>query len=215
MQRLSTTGLIALLCTGCGVNDVPATDPAIPARTIDHPAEAPAAVAVLPTDTIVGSPVPNPIYEPAPKRAAAESEVASTSLPPSPLEGDSETSVIEPRSVPVPGPGADASAVATYVAEVWGNTGPGIAPWHDEAASYLTPLFRASLEGYDHDVARRPARATALVVETGGESAARRVAVTLEQELGSADVPWRVLTLDLLVIVIDSRWLVASLEVVG
>lgn len=215
MQRLSTTGLIALFCTGCGVNNVPAAEPSIPAQAIDHPAEAPAAIAVLPADTIVGSPVPNPTYEAAPERATTEGEVPATSLPPTPLERGSVTSDIEPRTVPSPGPGADASAVAIYVAEVWGNIGPGIAPWHDEAASYLTPLFRESLALDSHHVARRPVRATALAVTAGEVSTAQRVTVTLEQELGSSDLPWRVLTLELLIIAIDSRWLVASLEVVA
>lgn len=215
MQRLSTTGLIALFCTGCGVNDVPATEPSIPAQAIDHPAEAPAAIAVLPADTIVGSPVPKPSEEATPERATTEGEVPATSLPPTPLERGSVTSDIEPRTVPSPGPGADASAVAIYVAEVWGNTGPGIAPWHDEATSYLTPLFCESLARDNHHAARRPIRATALMVETGEDSTAQRVTVTLEQELDSADVPWRVLTLEILVIAIDSRWLVASLEVVA
>lgn len=213
MQRLSTTGLIALFCTGCGVNDVPAAEPSIPAQAIDHPAEAPTVVAVLPPDTIVGSPIPNSTYEAAPERVATKGEVPATPLPPTPLEGGSVTSDIEPRTVP--SPGADASAVAIYVAEVWGSTGPGIAPWHDEAASYLTPLFRESLAQDSHHVARRPTRATALAVKKGGDSTAQRVTVTLEQELGSGDVPWRVLTLEILVIAIDSRWLVASLEIVA
>lgn len=214
MQRLSTTALLVVLCVACGSQ--PGVPPS-PTVIADVARAAPPPAVVTTSRDRSGS-------EPAPSthmangdgpEAATRHEPADHHLPPSPLDGNGPTPEVEPRVIAPPADEADAEQVATYVAELWGNTGPTAVPWRDQAAGHLTPQFRESLARALVSPEQHAAEATALESNADATASGERVTVTLEQLRANADVPWRVLTVELLVVEIGGRWLVASLEVLA
>ena len=217
MQRSSIITAAVVLCAACGGHKTVPSDDLRPIAEVveaSHPTPvasvegrgrpADGLMAPLPTDADRVLELDGPAEAPGPVLP-----------PPSQLEGSDPASKLEPRLIDAPGLDADATTVATYVAETWGNTGPGIAPWHETADDYLTDSFSESFARRDLAVDDLPASATAVEATSRPTPTGERVTVTLEQVQASAEVPWRLVTVEMLVVDVDGRALVASLEVLA
>lgn len=213
MQRFSITALALSLCAACsGHAGLPPSVPP-PVAAADGLSER---AAIGPAGDHTPDRFERPglsgdgwILDPEP------SDVPEQQLPPSLLDGPDAPVVVEPR-LPVAPPGdADAITIAIYVAEAWGNTGPDIVPWHETTRAFLTDGFSESLARDHLAVDQSVASATAVQATSHLTPTGDRVTVTLEQVQASSEIPWRLIIVELLVVDIDGRALVASLEVVA
>ena len=146
MQRFSITLVAVVLCGACGAPaDAPA-DRTIPVAAVGHTVERPGAATVEVDDPQMDGAL---LRVPADPNWIVDLEDASQTrgptLPPSRLDGSEPETPLEPRLIVEPGPSADATTVATYVAEAWANTGPAIVPLHEAAQAYLTEGFSDSV----------------------------------------------------------------------
>lgn len=212
MPRFSITALALSLCAACsGHAGLPPSDPP-PVAGADGASERaaidPAGVHTLDRFERPGLSGDGWILD-------LEPGVPEQQLPPPLLDGPDAAVVVVPL-LPVSPPGdANAITIAIYVAEVWGNTGPGIVPWHETTRAFLTDGIFESLARDHLAVDQHVASATAVQATSKPSPTGDRVTVTLEQVQASSEIPWRLVTVELLVVGIDGQALVASLEVVA
>ena len=211
MQRFSITALSLGLFVSCS-------------RQVDPPTTIPAPV----TDPSSEAPVVGPAEFDRPDRferpgltgdswilELESGDVPEPPLSPSLLDGPDVAVAVEPRLPIAPPSGADAITIAFYVAVVWGNTGPEIVPWHEATRAFLTDEFSESLARDHLAVGQLIASATAVQASSYITPTGDRVTVSLEHVLASSEVTWRLVTVELLLVDVDGRALVAALEVVG
>ena len=216
MQRFSINVLFVVLCAACGgPADAPVHN-TIPLSNVDQGSGLPAPgnvdVADLSTaDGFLRTPTgANWILE-----LDEESRTPTSALAPSHFEASDPTTPVEPRLIIEPGPNADATTVATYVAEAWANSGPGTVPWHQATQTYLTQEFSESINRDHPPVRQLTAVAKVVQATTRPTPTGERVNVTLEQVRSSDRLPWRLVGVEVLVVEVDGRSLVASLKVMA
>ena len=213
MQRFSITALALGLCAACsGHADLPPRVPP-PLVAADGASEL-AAIGPAGVNTPDRFKRPGLIGDGWILELGSD-EVPEQLLPPSLLDGPDAPVVVEPRLPTAPPGDADAITIAIYVAEVWGNVGPEIVPWHETTRAFLTDGFSESLARDHLAVDQSVASATAVQATSHLTPTGDRVTVTLEQVQASSEIPWRLIIVELLVVDIDGRALVASLEVVA
>lgn len=216
MQRFSITVVAVVLCVACGAPaDAPA-DRTVPVANVGRAVELPAAATVEAGDLSTDDAL---LRVPAEAGWIVElddtSQTTGSALAPSQYDGSGPATPLEPRLIVEPEPDADATTLAAYVAEAWANTGPGIAPWHEAAQAYLTEAFSRSVALDPTPVEQLIAAATAVQATTRPTPTGDRVTVTLEQVRASDEIPWRLVVVEVLVVELDGRALVASFEVVA
>lgn len=216
MQRFLINVLAVALCVACGAPaDAPA-DRTIPVANVGHAVRLPAAATVEAGDPSTADAL---LRTPAEAKWIFDlddtSQTAGSTLAPSQLDGSDPATPLDPRLIVEPGPDSDATTLATYVAEAWANTGPAIAPWHEAAQAYLTEGFSQSVAQDPVPVEQLIAAATAVQATTRPTPTGERVTVTLEQVRASDEIPWRLVIVEVLVVELDGRSLVSSLEVVA
>ena len=215
-RRTICAALAAVLCTGCAGREQ-ATDAAPPPNEVAGspetsflpPGLSPVPLIVVPTrpSALAGSVVELPV---------ATAFPVATDTPPSSTDFHLDEAVVTPLVAPTPSSDADAPAIASYVAEVWANSGPELEPWNVAADAFLTDAFTIQLASEPDPGARGATWATAIAAERESSATSERITVTLEQVSSSDESGgWRLLVVEVLLVEVDGTWLVASLEVIG
>ncbi len=211
-----SAALAAVLWTGCAGGEQ-ATDAAPPPSEVAGspetsflpPGLSPVPLAAVPTrpSALAGSVVGLP---------AATAFPVATPIPPSPTDFHFDDVVVTPRVVATPSSDADALMIASYIAEVWANSGPEFEPWNVAANAFLTDAFTLELASDPNPGATGATWATAIAAERESSATGEHITVTIEQvSSGDESAGWRLLVVELLLVEVDGTWLVASLEVVG
>lgn len=137
-----------------------------------------------------------------------ETEAALDALEPPP------TAYREPKRPEPPPDRSDPIAVALFVAELWSNAGPGLAPWHVGARPFLTDELAAAVAAtrpLDEDVQI----SSQVIATTTDDSGPTRVTVTMEQTVSidaAVETHVTLSVVELLLVADEPGWLVGSLE---